>query len=121
NSIKGMKLLKNFRLVCGILLVLLGVSCLAVYFCKLPSHEIARARLDELIGAKQIVKATVTPTAYAGIYEVQGEGLQKGKPQKFSITTHLDETEIKALSEQASVKFAVPGAGARGQWINIVS
>lgn len=114
-----MKLLKNFRWVCAIGLILICLTFLVAYYLRMPSREIGRARLDTMIQAKQIHAGVVTPTAYAGIYRVDGESLPGGK--RFSITTHLDESQVKALSEQPSVKFEIPGAGMKGQWINIIS
>ena len=116
-----MKHLKNFKLIIGLSLIALGCGLIAGYFLKTPSHEITRAELSQLIQQKQITEGHAIPTPYNGIYRVEGTRKVNGKPENFYVTTHLDETEVKALFAQSGVKIEMPGEGMRGQWVNVIS
>jgi len=110
-----MKLSKNAKLVSGIGLALFGLSLILIYLLRSPAHEITLTELDQLIQARGITHGQVIPTPYAGIYHVEGTRQAGGKPQNFSITTHLDETQIASLFAQAGMKVEMPGEGMRRQ------
>src|SRR5438552_14637219 len=113
-----MKRFKNWQFLGGLALFLAGLGILAVCLLRTPAREITRAQLETLIQTKAILKGRATPTPYAGIYHLQGTGKLNDKPQKFFITTHLDEGQLKTLFAQSVVKVQIPGLGVEGQWIN---
>jgi cell division protease FtsH len=115
-----MKSLKNFKLLIALGLVLAMAVTAAIVF-QSPSHEITRARLSELIQRKQISDGRILPTPYSGIYRVEGTSGVNGKTEKFYVTTHLDDSETKALFEQSGIKIEMPGDGMRGQWMNLIT
>src|SRR6185437_10311466 len=116
-----MKRLKNFKLILGLTLILVGCGLIAAYFLRTPSHEISRAELTQLIEQNQIIKGSAVPAPYNGIYLVEGTRKVNGKIEKFYVTTHLDGSEAKALFADKNVKIKVPGEGERGQWVSILS
>src|SRR5256714_8097791 len=116
-----MKRLKNWQFVCGVSLLLIGLGVLAACLLQTPEHEITRAQFAAVLQAKEITHGRITPTPYAGIYHIEGTRKQSGKAEKFFITTHLDEAQVKTLFEQTGAKVEIPGQGVRGQWVNIVS
>ena len=116
-----MKLLKNRSVLGGVGLILVGLVVILVCVLKAPPQELARVELEQMLSANQIKEGRVTPTPYAGIYRVEGTRQHEGKAEKFFITTHLDEAQIKSLFAQPGVKVEMPGQGVRGQWVNVVS
>lgn len=116
-----MKHFKNFRFIAGISLILVGVGLIAGYFLHTPARELGRAELQELLAQGQITEANAMPTPYAGFYRIEGTLKKDHKTEKFYVTTHLDEAQVKGLFGQAGIKIAMPGQGLRGQWVNIVS
>ncbi|HWH69202.1 MAG TPA: AAA family ATPase, partial [Candidatus Sulfotelmatobacter sp.] len=116
-----MKYWKNPKFVTGIGLILVGLTLLVGWFFYVPAHEISRAELSQLIETKGLSEARVTPTAYAGIYQVEGVRQQNCKPEKVYLTTHLDEAQVKSLFSQSGVKVEVPGQNMRAAWVNILS
>src|SRR5262245_1816462 len=116
-----MKRPRNIRLLAGIGLVLVGLGLIALFLFQTPSREISRTELAGLIEQKQITEGRALPSPYAGIYRVEGTRKVNGKAEHFYVTTHLNESEIKALFDQSGIKIEIPGTGIRGQWINIVS
>ena len=115
-----MKRPKNLKFIAGLALIVLGLGLIAAAVFKKPSHEISRAELSQLIEQKQIVEGRATPSPYSGIYRVEGTRKVNGKTDKFHVTTHMDESEAKAMFEQSAVKIDLPGQG-RAQWLNIIS
>src|SRR3954454_16820229 len=115
------KLLKNAWFVSGVGLVFLGITLVSAYCLRTPASEITRGELEQLIAAKGISEGSVTPTPYSGIYQVEGVRNSGGKSGKFYVTTHLDEGQVKALFAERGIKVDMPGQGARGQWVSIVS
>src|SRR4051812_36651482 len=113
-----MKRTKNLRLILGIVTVVVALAALVGYYLRLPSNEITRTQLHQIIQDNLIAEATVTPTPYPGIYAVEGLWKSAGNSHKFSITTQLEEAQVKALFAQTSTKIDVPGM--KGQWINLV-
>jgi cell division protease FtsH len=117
-----MKRLKNPMFIGGLSLLVVGlVVIISVLFMRTPACEITRAELDKLIRSKAITEGQITPTPFAGIYHVTGSRMSNGKPQKFVVTTHLDETQAKEVFAQGGVKIDMPGQGSRGQWVNMIS
>ena len=115
-----MKRLKNLKLIIGLSLIVLGGGLVTAYFLHTPAHEITRAQLSQLIAQKQITDGHAFPSAYNGIYHVEGTHMVNGKAEKFYVTTHLDDAEAKALFAQSGVKIDMPD-GMRGQWVSVVS
>jgi cell division protease FtsH len=116
-----MKFLKNYKLLAGLALVVFGSLLIAVALLRTPAHEITRSELQALIQSGGLQDGKVIPTPYAGIYGVEGKRLKNGKTEKIRLTTHLDETQVTALSNQPAVKVTVPGSDMRAQWVNILS
>ncbi|MBC8095303.1 MAG: ATP-dependent zinc metalloprotease FtsH [Akkermansiaceae bacterium] len=114
-----MKKQKRLKLLGGVALILLGLGLIAAAVFKMPSHEITRAELSQLIDQKQIVEGRAVPSAFTGIYRVEGTRKIAGRTEKFYVTTHLDAAEAKAMFAQSAVKIDMPGSGA--QWVNIIS
>jgi cell division protease FtsH len=118
-----MKFFKNKTLVWGLAITLAGLTAIGigVYSLHTPPTELTRGELDKQIAANAIVDGRVMPTPYAGIYHVEGS-LRKGtKRQPFEVTTHLEEAQVKALLAAKSSKIEMPGAGLKGQWVNLLS
>jgi cell division protease FtsH len=103
------------------LLILAGVTF--AYYWNLPTHEITRAKLEQIIQSKQVVKGTVIPSSYAGFYTVQGEfrETQDSKLQSFKVTTHLDESQLKTLFAVSGISIDTSGSNSKTQWINLIS
>jgi cell division protease FtsH len=120
-----MKYFKNKILVIGLTITLAGLAAagLGFHYLHTPADEISRGDLEQLMAAHSITDGKVTPTLYAGIYEVEGSRPKTGfsKPQPFYVTTHLDEPQVKALLGSKGNKIEMPGGGLKGQWINIAS
>jgi cell division protease FtsH len=116
-----MKRLKTPYCIGGLSLILVGLVILATWFFHTPSREMTRQEMEQLIEAKGLVDGQVIPTPYAGIYRIEGTRLAGGVKEKVFITTHLDEAQVKGLFGQKGVKVEMPGAGMRGQWVNIAS
>jgi len=118
-----MKILKNAKVIIALLLSLSAVGILIGYCARIPSSEITRAQFVELLNQKQISRAAVTPMLYQGIYSVEGSYTAKpgAKPSSFTITTHLDEQQVKTLLAESNVKVDLPGQGGKTQIINIIS
>src|SRR5512133_3838918 len=110
-----MKYLKNYKIVAGVALIVLGVGMIAAGFLRTPSREVSRAELTQMLVAKTLTKARLTPTSYAGIYSVEGRhSLEAGAIEKVYLTTHFNESEIKTLFMDGGVKVEVPGMGLKG-------
>src|SRR5256714_3761400 len=117
-----MKMWKKIGVVLGISVLAIALGVLIHYRWSQPSDEINRARLHELVQEHQIVSATVSPTPYPGIYSVEGVWKSAAKGGKFSITTHLEESQVQEILDRADTKIDVPGrSGNKGQWANLVS
>jgi cell division protease FtsH len=115
-----MNIFKNTKVVVGLSLLLLGSAMLLAWFLHVPSHEISRAEMADLLQGKSLREVQATPTPYAGVYYVEGSRQQTGKRDRVYVTMHLDEAQIKTLLESNAVKLSLPGQGLRGQWVNIV-
>jgi len=116
-----MKKSKKIGLLLGLIVVVTGLALLIRYRWSLTSEEINRARLNQLMEQKSILTATVTPTPYSGIFTVEGTSRHGTKPARFSITTHLEESQVREILDGADAKIDVPGrAGNRGQWANVI-
>jgi cell division protease FtsH len=88
---------------------------------KVPTEELNQAKLERLLSQKLIGSADITPRAYPGIYTVKGTfALKKGAPQsEFTITTHLSETELKALLASNSARLELPRISTRAKFLDI--
>ena len=102
-------------------LALLTAIGLTAYCLHTPSQEITHGELEQLMVSKAIIDGRVMPTPYPGIYQVEGSRKQHGLLRAFTVTTHLEESQVKALLAAKGNKIEMPNAGLRGQWVNIVS
>src|SRR5688572_24268877 len=116
-----MKKSRNLRIVLGLTVALLAIGVGIGFWQHAPAKEITTTELAELIARKEIVSAKISPTIYTGVYTVEGARKAAPKARDFSITTHLSETDLRALTQLPAVKMEVPGQGSRAQWINILS
>lgn len=115
-----MKIWNNRKLLAGIALVCTGLVLLLVWFFKVPSRDISRAEFDALVSTNGLASVTISPTPFAAIYQIEGAQKNGSRVQKVLLTTHLDDARLKQLSEQADVRFIVPGQGTRIQIINVI-
>jgi cell division protease FtsH len=117
-----MKQLKSPYVLGGIALMLAGLIALIVGLTiHVPSREIDRPELEQALQAKSLDSARLVPTPFAGIYRIEATRKTGGKEENIFITTHLDEAQVKSVFAQNGIKVEMPGAGIRGQWVNIVS
>jgi cell division protease FtsH len=116
-----MKRPKKFKLILSLALIALGCGMLTAVFLRTPSHEITRGELSRLIQQNGIIAGQAVPSPYSGIYRVEGTRKVNGRTEKFYVTTHLDDSEVKSLFAQSGVKIEMPGQGMREQWLNIIS
>jgi cell division protease FtsH len=100
---------------------LAGLIVGAVFLFHSPAKEITRAEFECLMQTKALKQAQVTPTPYAGIYQVEGKRQLGAKRDDIYLTTHLDEAQLKALFDRAEVKIDIPGMGLRAQWVSVAS
>ena len=117
-----MKYFRNLYVIGGIGLIVAGIAiiCCTIYFHK-PTKEISRSELEQIIASKTLVDARITPTPYTAVYEVEGKRQVGKETQRVFISTHLDESQVKALLAQSGAKLEMPGQSLRGQWVSIVS
>lgn len=114
-----MKLKIKYLVLGGTLLV--AAILLTVWLVRVPTRELTRPELEQLIQTKSLASGRVLPTPYAGIYRVEGKAQSGDKVEKVHITTHLDEAQLKSLFEQKALKVDLPGVKMREQWLHIVS
>ena len=118
-----MKILKNFKVIVALILALGAIGVVIGFCARVPSSALTRAQMLQLIEDKSITGASITPMIYQGFYSIEGSYIAKpgAKPKGFTITTHLDEGQMKGLLAQANAKVDLPGQGGRSQIVNIVS
>ncbi len=116
-----MKRYWRFRLIVAMAVVVLALASLTFHYFRLPSREITRQQFEQLLQEKSILTGSIAPTPYAGIYHIDGERNLAGKLRPFSITTHIEEKQLKDLLAQPGVAIEVPGMGIKGQWVNLLS
>lgn len=98
----------------GIFIVVLGTVLLLVHFLKMPHKDISQVELDRFLQNHSIESARVTPTPYTGIYMIEGTSMMGNQHGTFSITTHMEQAQMRALLENPAVTIDVPGSGMRG-------
>lgn len=116
-----MKYLRNLKVRVGVALAMVGITLGLVWLFRVPSHEVTRAEFEQLLQAKSLSAVQITPTSYAGFYQVEGTRKSGGKTERVLLTTHLDEPQVTALFKQGQVRVELPGQTARVQWVNVVS
>ena len=103
-------------------LLLVSSTLLSVHFLRTPTREITNAELSQMIQEGKTGKGEVQPAPmYSSIYHVEGKRQVAGRAEKYSVTTHLDDAQLKALLAQPNMKLDMPTSGMRGQWVTIVS
>jgi cell division protease FtsH len=97
-------------------LVVTGWSCLERAH-ESPREELAASRFQRLLAAGKVLSAEVQPNAYRDIYSITGEYLRSAKAAKtpFTVTTHLDEFELRQTLDLSNAHLALPhnGTGSR--------
>ena len=101
-----MNILRNKRLVAGLGIILVGLGLIAVFLFHVPSREITRVEMEQLLASGALSKARITPTPYPGMYQVEAVLKPAGKSEKLFITTHLDEPQVKKLLDESGVRVA---------------
>ena len=115
-----MKFLRNRKLVASVVLILTGIVCLLVWVLRVPSRELTRAEFEQLLQQQSSSGWQVTPTPYAGIYEIELKSKTGKRAQRLFLTTHVDEAQLGKLFQQG-VQIHLPGQGAKIQLVNIIS
>ena len=116
-----MMLLNKYKYLAIAALAVIVLSVFAAFYFRTPSRTIARPEFEQVLAAHSFSSGNVVPTPYPGIYNVELRTRAAGQAQLLSITTHLDEAEVKSIFQQPGMKVDMPNAGARGQWLNIIS
>jgi cell division protease FtsH len=88
---------------------------------KLPPEELNHAQLERLMQQDAISRASVTPKPYKDIFEVTGEYKRKstGSLSEFTITTHLNESQVEKLLSKASSNISIPNTGTRARLLEL--
>ncbi|MGV3771654.1 MAG: ATP-dependent metallopeptidase FtsH/Yme1/Tma family protein [Verrucomicrobiales bacterium] len=88
---------------------------------KLQPEELNFVRLERLMEQGAILKASVTPKPYDGIYEVTGEYKRKssGAPTEFTITTHLNEAQVSKLLSATTSEISIPKTSAKARLLEV--
>ncbi|HTL56466.1 MAG TPA: AAA family ATPase [Candidatus Limnocylindrales bacterium] len=81
----------------------------------------SRDEFERMLQEGNLAHVQVTPTPYAGIYEVEARRKIGGHSERLYLTTHIDEPRLQILFEQKAVQIHLPGQGARIQLINVMS
>ena len=116
-----MKYLRNIWVLSAVTVTLAGLFTLWMVFIRQPSIELTPTELPLMLASGGLSQGRVTPTPYAGMYHLEGTRQLAGRKEKVYLTTHLSEEQLQALLANKSIKVDMPGAGARGQWVNILS
>ena len=93
-----MKILKNFKVIVALILALAAIGVLIGYCSRVPSSELTRPQMLQLLDDKLITRAAITPMIYQGFYGVEGTYLPKlgAKPKAFTITLRLPKELLRA-------------------------
>ncbi len=116
-----MKRSRRFRYILATAIAVLILASVTIHFYRLPSREMNHQKFGQLLQQKLIHDGKVAPTAYAGIYRIDGHWKSAGKLVAFTVTTRLDEEQLKNLLSQPDVAIEVPGMGAQGELLNLVT
>lgn len=112
----------RFKRILPILIVSLVVTLALLWqpAAKLPAEEISRVRFEKLMADKSILQAEVSPKSFKDIYQVKGSYKRSGGSKvDFTITTHLNESQVAALLAQPSAGLSLPKVSARGRLLEV--
>jgi cell division protease FtsH len=112
----------HFRYALIVVLASFAVLLAVTPGTKLAPEEINQAQLDRLLATKAIVVAEITPRAYSDIYTVKGAYQKKPGSTKteFSITTHLNETQLNTLLSRNAARIQLPRISTRARFLDMV-
>ena len=115
------KIPRNRQWVTALALGLAGMILLVAWYAHVPSRELTRAEFSQLLQQEALSEGQVTPTLYAGIYQVEAKLRSRARSERVYITTHLDEAQLAKLFQQKGVQIHLPGQGTRIQLVNVIS
>jgi cell division protease FtsH len=117
-----MKISKQVKLLVASAILIAGMIVLIVFNLQPPTDDITPRQLHYFINQKTITRAMVTPTAYPGIYSIEGHaGAQGDAGYDFAITTLLENDALKNLLALNNVKLeGIARSSAHAQWWNIL-
>jgi cell division protease FtsH len=116
-----MKRSRRFRYLLITALALIVLASATVHFWKIPAGDMTRPQFGQLLGQKLVHDAKLAPTLYAGIFHIEGHWNSAGRLLPFSITTRLEDEQVKALLSQPDVSIEVPGMGVKSQLMELVT
>ncbi len=112
------RLRNNVKFMSGLALVVAGLTLIGGWYFRAPTREIGREELVRLLESGGLREARVTPTPYAGFFQV--EGRLAGR-EKVYASARLSEAQQELLLGLAGVKVELAGQGLRGQGISVIS
>jgi cell division protease FtsH len=93
-------------LVVALLIILVGTVAFTI---RTNDTETSHRELAFWLEQNTISEAQVFPTAFSGIYTVEGKHRVGAGVESFRITTHLQPEEAKALFAKKGVNIEIPG------------
>jgi cell division protease FtsH len=113
---------KKIIIAVSVLLLLASGVLFALPKSASEPEEISRTKLEQLIKANAISSAEITPRAYSDIYSIKGvyQNNSQAGPVRFTVTTHLPDSQIDALLAKESVKIEMPKTSTRAKVMDII-
>jgi cell division protease FtsH len=103
------------------------LAAFAIVLALTPSRkpapeEITQAKLDRLLSENAILTAEITPRTYNEIYTVRGtyRPQRHASAVEFSITTHLDNAQLKGLLARNAAHIELPKISTRAKFLDIL-
>jgi cell division protease FtsH len=119
--VNPMKVFKDKRVIAGLVLVFFAIGFWLWKTQYSKPQEITRAGFLELLEKRELKEGKLTPTTYGGIYKIEGvRENADGVKQPFTITTRLEEKQLKTIMDTSQLRVEVPASG-KTHWLNLVS
>jgi cell division protease FtsH len=112
----------HFRYALIVVLAAFAVLLAVTPRTQLAPEELNQAQLERLLAAKTIINAEITPRAYSEIYTIKGSYQKKtaGKKTEFTITTHLNDAQLRAVLARNTTRIELPKISTRAKFLDIV-